>query len=62
MFCAVPVWITEIVSPKYRGVLVDMHPILINVGYCLSSVSLLLQLRHCERNSESLGSYVLTVV
>ncbi|KAK6385533.1 hypothetical protein LTS17_001101 [Exophiala oligosperma] len=37
IFAAVPVWITEVVPPKDRGMLIDIHPILINVGYCISS-------------------------
>lgn len=37
LFNTVPVWITEIVPPKNRGVLVDLHPIMINIGYMLSS-------------------------
>ncbi|VUC25613.1 unnamed protein product [Clonostachys rosea] len=37
LFTVVPVWISEIVPPKGRGMLVDIHPILINLGYCLAS-------------------------
>lgn len=33
----VPLWITEVVPPKDRGILVDIHPILINVGYVTAS-------------------------
>ncbi|OAL56033.1 MFS transporter [Pyrenochaeta sp. DS3sAY3a] len=33
----VPLWISEVVPPKDRGILVDIHPIFINVGYLLAS-------------------------
>jgi MFS family permease len=33
----VPLWITEIVPPKDRGVLSDIHTIFINVGYITAS-------------------------
>ncbi|KAL6246965.1 hypothetical protein RBB50_006272 [Rhinocladiella similis] len=33
----VPLWITEIVPPKDRGMLSDIHPIFINVGYVTAS-------------------------
>lgn len=34
---AVPLWITETVPPKSRGILSDISPILINLGYMGSS-------------------------
>ena len=34
---AVPLWITEIVPPKDRGILVDLNAIFINVGYITAS-------------------------
>ncbi|KAJ3549748.1 hypothetical protein NM208_g336 [Fusarium decemcellulare] len=37
LFSIIPVWITEIVPPEGRGILVDAHPILINLGYCIAS-------------------------
>lgn len=33
----VPLWITEIVPPKHRGILGDIHAIGLNVGYCISA-------------------------
>ncbi|KAK5311755.1 hypothetical protein LTR93_011615 [Exophiala xenobiotica] len=33
----VPVWITEIVPPKHRGVLSDINPIFLNLGYLSTS-------------------------
>ncbi|KAH7141868.1 general substrate transporter [Dactylonectria macrodidyma] len=37
LFTNIPVWLTELVPPEGRGVLVDAHPILINFGYCIAS-------------------------
>ncbi|RFU28571.1 hypothetical protein B7463_g7782, partial [Scytalidium lignicola] len=34
---AVPVWVTEIVPPKDRGILSDINPIFINIGYVSAS-------------------------
>ena len=33
----VPLWITEVVPPKDRGILCDIHPIFANVGYVTAS-------------------------
>lgn len=33
----VPVWVTEIVPPKGRGILSDINPIFINIGYVSAS-------------------------
>lgn len=33
----VPLWITEVVPPKDRGMLIDLHPIFANIGYVVAS-------------------------
>lgn len=33
--CGVPLWISEIVPPRHRGKLSDIHAIMINVGYSI---------------------------
>ncbi|KIW23450.1 uncharacterized protein PV07_11644 [Cladophialophora immunda] len=37
--CGVPLWIGEIVPPKNRGMLSDIHAIFINTGYLINGVS-----------------------
>ena len=33
--CGVPLWISEIVPPRHRGKLSDIHAIMINIGYSI---------------------------
>jgi MFS family permease len=37
LLATVPLWIAEIAPPKIRGILVDIHPVMVNFGYTCAS-------------------------